>query len=305
MNGQTPAGWFTDPQDDTQFRYWDGAQWTEHRAPRTAQAPPAAQGAVAGQTPTAQTAQTPAAPSAYQAGPTVPVAAAVTKQRSWFLRHKVLTGLLAVGAVVVAIVASSQGNGTSTPSATDGGGHQSHATPGTATPGKSSPSAPSASASATPTVSYTTAQEQAIGSAHDYLDTSHFSQVGLIGQLSSKYGDGFDRKDAAFAVNHLDVDWNAQAVGAAKDYLNTSHFSKVGLTGQLSAKAGDQFTRAQAEYAVNNIDVDWNAQAVGAAKDYLATSHFSRDGLIGQLSSQYGDQFTRAQAIYAVNHVGL
>jgi hypothetical protein len=32
---QTPAaGWFVDPQDVTQFRYWDGAQWTDHRSPR-------------------------------------------------------------------------------------------------------------------------------------------------------------------------------------------------------------------------------------------------------------------------------
>jgi hypothetical protein len=31
---QTPAGWYVDPQDATQFRYWDGTQWTEHRSPR-------------------------------------------------------------------------------------------------------------------------------------------------------------------------------------------------------------------------------------------------------------------------------
>ena len=32
---QTPAaGWFVDPQDATQFRYWDGTAWTAHRAPR-------------------------------------------------------------------------------------------------------------------------------------------------------------------------------------------------------------------------------------------------------------------------------
>lgn len=29
---QTPAGWYPDPDDVTQQRYWDGAQWTEHRA---------------------------------------------------------------------------------------------------------------------------------------------------------------------------------------------------------------------------------------------------------------------------------
>jgi hypothetical protein len=32
---QTPAaGWFVDPEDATQFRYWDGTAWTEHRSPR-------------------------------------------------------------------------------------------------------------------------------------------------------------------------------------------------------------------------------------------------------------------------------
>ncbi len=32
---QTPAaGWFADPEDPTQFRYWDGTAWTAHRAPR-------------------------------------------------------------------------------------------------------------------------------------------------------------------------------------------------------------------------------------------------------------------------------
>jgi hypothetical protein len=32
---QTPAGWFPDPHDPSQFRYWDGTTWTEHRAPRS------------------------------------------------------------------------------------------------------------------------------------------------------------------------------------------------------------------------------------------------------------------------------
>lgn len=28
------AGWYTDPTDPSQNRYWDGATWTEHRSPR-------------------------------------------------------------------------------------------------------------------------------------------------------------------------------------------------------------------------------------------------------------------------------
>lgn len=33
MNNLPPAGWHPDPQDPAQLRYWDGNQWTEHRAP--------------------------------------------------------------------------------------------------------------------------------------------------------------------------------------------------------------------------------------------------------------------------------
>lgn len=28
------AGWYTDPQDAAQERWWDGTQWAEHRRPR-------------------------------------------------------------------------------------------------------------------------------------------------------------------------------------------------------------------------------------------------------------------------------
>jgi len=29
-----PADWYTDPEDESLYRYWDGSSWTEHRAPR-------------------------------------------------------------------------------------------------------------------------------------------------------------------------------------------------------------------------------------------------------------------------------
>ena len=34
MSDQPPADWYTDPEDESQYRYWDGSSWTEHRAPR-------------------------------------------------------------------------------------------------------------------------------------------------------------------------------------------------------------------------------------------------------------------------------
>ncbi len=34
---QPPANWYTDPTDESQYRYWDGSAWTEYRAPRYAE----------------------------------------------------------------------------------------------------------------------------------------------------------------------------------------------------------------------------------------------------------------------------
>lgn len=36
MSDLPPADWYTDPEDEAQYRYWDGSSWTEHRAPRIA-----------------------------------------------------------------------------------------------------------------------------------------------------------------------------------------------------------------------------------------------------------------------------
>ena len=34
MSDLPPADWYTDPEDESQYRYWDGSAWTQHRAPR-------------------------------------------------------------------------------------------------------------------------------------------------------------------------------------------------------------------------------------------------------------------------------
>ncbi len=34
-----PPNWYTDPTDESQYRYWDGSVWTDHYAPRYAQEP--------------------------------------------------------------------------------------------------------------------------------------------------------------------------------------------------------------------------------------------------------------------------
>ncbi len=101
----------------------------------------------------------------------------------------------------------------------------------------------------------TLSQQNALRSAEQYLETSAFSEAGLIEQLSSEAGSKYPHADAVFAVEHLHVNWNEQAVKAAKEYLSTSSFSCQGLIEQLSSEAGSKFTVAQAEYAANKVSL--------------------------------------------------
>ena len=95
------------------------------------------------------------------------------------------------------------------------------------------------------TPNYTTAQENAIATAIDYLDYTAFSESGLVDQLEFE---GYKTEDATFAVNHIDVDWNVQAAAAAKDYLDYDSFSRSGLIDQLEYEG---YTTQQATYGVN------------------------------------------------------
>ena len=98
---------------------------------------------------------------------------------------------------------------------------------------------------AKPKPQLTSGQENAIRSAKDYLDYSAFSRKGLIEQLGFE---GYPAKDAAFAADHLKVNWNEQAVKAARDYLDYSGFSRQGLVEQLVFEG---YTQEQAAYGAD------------------------------------------------------
>jgi len=91
-------------------------------------------------------------------------------------------------------------------------------------------------------------QNNAARSAKQYLSMTGFSRGGLIHQLSSDAGDGYDISDATVAVDSLNIDWNQEAVKSAKEYLSMTGFSCKGLIEQLSSSAGDKYTVDQATY---------------------------------------------------------
>lgn len=91
-------------------------------------------------------------------------------------------------------------------------------------------------------------QNNAVRSAEQYLSMTGFSRNGLIHQLSSDAGDGYEISDATVAVDSLNIDWNLEAVKSAKQYLSMMGFSCKGLINQLSSSAGDKYTVDQATY---------------------------------------------------------
>ncbi|EJB8489879.1 Ltp family lipoprotein [Acinetobacter baumannii] len=95
---------------------------------------------------------------------------------------------------------------------------------------------------------FTASQLNAIRTANSYLEYQAFSRKGLINQLSSDYGEGYNVKDATVAVDSLDVDWKEQAAKAAAQYLEQQGFSCKGLINQLASDYGEKFTLEQAKY---------------------------------------------------------
>jgi type IV secretory pathway VirB10-like protein len=90
-------------------------------------------------------------------------------------------------------------------------------------------------------------QANARATAEDYIEYSGFSKSGLIDQLEFE---GFSKKDAKYAVNHIDVDWMEQAERTATDYMDYSSFSRSGLIEQLEFEG---YTREQAEHGADSV----------------------------------------------------
>ena len=116
-------------------------------------------------------------------------------------------------------------------------------------PASASPVTPAAEdPESAPSVGLFGPQANAARSAQQYLDMTGFSRRGLIEQLSSDAGNGYNVADATAAVDSLKVDWNEQAARSAKQYLDMTGFSCSGLIEQLSSDAGSKYTKAQARY---------------------------------------------------------
>lgn len=100
----------------------------------------------------------------------------------------------------------------------------------------------------------TTEQKNALKKAESYAKTLHMSKQGIYDQLTSSYGEGFDKEAAQYAIDNIKWDWDANALEKAKSYRDTLNMSKNKIYDQLISRYGEKFTKEEAQYAIDHLD---------------------------------------------------
>ncbi len=100
----------------------------------------------------------------------------------------------------------------------------------------------------------TSEEKNALKKALSYSQTMHMSKKGIYKQLISEYGEGFTEEAAQYAIDNVDVDWNANALAKAKSYQSSMNMSKSAIYKQLTSSAGEDFTAEEAQYAIDNLE---------------------------------------------------
>ena len=100
----------------------------------------------------------------------------------------------------------------------------------------------------------TNEQKNALRKAESYAKTMHMSKQGIYDQLTSEYGEGFDKEAAQYAIDNIEWDWNANALAKAKSYRDTMSMSKNRIYDQLISQYGEKFTKEEAQYAIDHLD---------------------------------------------------
>jgi hypothetical protein len=131
-----------------------------------------------------------------------------TDQRNWFMRHKILTGILGFIALIIIISIASSGGRSDTKTA-----------------GETSQSNNQAAQVEEQKDNIPTEYKSALKKADSYANTMHMSKKGVYNQLTSDYGEKFSKEAAQYAVDNVKADWDANALAKAKSYQETQSMS--------------------------------------------------------------------------------
>lgn len=93
----------------------------------------------------------------------------------------------------------------------------------------------------------------ALNKAEIYSDTMYMSKVGIYEQLISEYGEGFPEEAAQYAIDNIATDWKRNALEKARIYADEMSMSDSSIYEQLISEHGEGFTKEEAQYAIDNL----------------------------------------------------
>lgn len=163
-----------------------------------------------------------------------------------------------VALIVVGSAAGASGNKTQTPAAVASATATatvatSKNTP-TATPTPTQTKTPTPVAPPPPPAPKVPAEYQsALSKASSYFKNMHLSKAGIYDQLTSPYGEKFSAEAAQYAIDNLNVDYNAAALAKAKSYQTNMSMSPAAIYDQLVSAYGEKFTPAEAQWAIDHL----------------------------------------------------
>ena len=100
----------------------------------------------------------------------------------------------------------------------------------------------------------TMGQKNALKKAELYSDSMYMSKKAIYNQLVSKYGEGFSKEEAQYAIDNIVADWNRNALEKAKVYQESMSMSKNNIYQQLISAYGENFTKEEAQYAIDHLE---------------------------------------------------
>ncbi|MDO8886340.1 Ltp family lipoprotein [Candidatus Oleimmundimicrobium sp.] len=169
--------------------------------------------------------------------------------RNWFVKHKIITGILIL--FVIGIIGSAMGGNKETSNNSNGTANSNTVQENKKEePAETPEEKPAPAKDATVPAEY----KSALNKATTYANTMHMSKQGVYDQLVSEYGEKFSTAAAQYAIDNMKADWNANALAKAKTYQDTMNMSPAAIHDQLTSEYGEKFTQAEADYAIQHLN---------------------------------------------------
>ncbi|GAA0863706.1 Ltp family lipoprotein [Paraclostridium tenue] len=168
-------------------------------------------------------------------------------QRNFFMKHKILTGFLAL--LIIGAIGSGGGNNTNSSSIKSDNNESQEMAQKT-----NSESTEKVAAKEKIKEDIPTEYKSALRKAKVYSDTMAMSKAGLYDQLTSEYGEKFSQEAAQYAIDNIDANWKENALKKAKTYQGSMAMSPSAIYDQLKSEHGEKFTEEEAQYAVDNLE---------------------------------------------------